>query len=53
MTQNQTRESILADLGLNVIWYKGGNNHQELHIILDEIHKGKTNEDKDNDTVKQ
>jgi len=28
------REDMLADLGLNVIWYEGGNNHQELPILL-------------------
>lgn len=39
----QTRESILTDLGLNVIWYKGDNDHQELYDILEEIRRGKTN----------
>lgn len=30
----QIRENILADLGLNVIWYKGNDNHKELPILL-------------------
>lgn len=30
----QTRENLLADLGLNVIWYKGGDNHKELPELL-------------------
>ncbi|MBP5339846.1 MAG: SIR2 family protein [Prevotella sp.] len=30
----QTREDMFADLGLNVIWYKGDDNHKELPILL-------------------
>lgn len=30
----QTREDMLADLGLNVIWYKGDDNHKELPELL-------------------
>ena len=30
----QTREDLLADLGLNVIWYKGNDNHKELPELL-------------------
>ena len=30
----QTRENMLADLGLNVIWYKGNDEHRELPILL-------------------
>ena len=30
----QVREDILADLGLNVIWYKGEDNHKELPILI-------------------
>lgn len=30
----QTREDLLADLGLNVIWYKGNDNHKELPDLL-------------------
>ncbi len=30
----QTREDMLADLGLNVIWYKGNNEHKELPELL-------------------
>lgn len=30
----QVREDILADLGLNVIWYKGEDNHKELPELL-------------------
>ncbi|MDO4994662.1 MAG: SIR2 family protein [Bacteroidales bacterium] len=30
----QTREDILADLGLNVIWYKGNDKHRELPKLL-------------------
>lgn len=30
----QTREDMLADLGLNVIWYRGKDNHKELPILL-------------------
>ena len=30
----QTREDILADLGLNVIWYNGEQNHKELPQLL-------------------
>ena len=30
----QIREDLLADLGLNVIWYKGGDNHKELPELL-------------------
>lgn len=30
----QTREDMLADLGLNVIWYKGDNGHKELPKLL-------------------
>ena len=29
-----TREDMLADLGLNVIWYKGNNEHKELPELL-------------------
>lgn len=29
-----TREDMLADLGLNVIWYKGRDNHKELPELL-------------------
>ena len=30
----QTRENMLADLGLNVIWYKGDDEHRELPKLL-------------------
>lgn len=30
----QIRENIMADLGLNVIWYEGDNNHKELPELL-------------------
>lgn len=30
----QTREDMLADLGLNVIWYKGDDEHRELPNLL-------------------
>lgn len=30
----QTREDMLADLGLNVIWYKGNDEHRELPMLL-------------------
>ncbi len=30
----QIRENIMADLGLNVIWYKGDENHKELPELL-------------------
>lgn len=30
----QTREDLLADLGLNVIWYKGNDEHKELPELL-------------------
>lgn len=30
----QTREDMFADLGLNVIWYEGNNNHKELPELL-------------------
>jgi len=30
----QTREDMLADLGLSVIWYNGNNNHKELTELL-------------------
>ena len=30
----QTREDMLADLGLNVIWYRGKDNHKELPELL-------------------
>jgi len=30
----QTREDMLADLGLNVIWYKGNDEHRELPELL-------------------
>lgn len=30
----QTREDMLADLGLNVIWYNGKHNHKELPELL-------------------
>lgn len=30
----QAREDILADLGLNVIWYEGNDNHKELPQLL-------------------
>lgn len=30
----QIREDIMADLGLNVIWYKGDDNHKELPVLL-------------------
>lgn len=30
----QTREDMLADLGLNVIWYKSNDNHKELPELL-------------------
>lgn len=33
----QTREDILADLGLNVIWYRGRNNHKELPLLLQQF----------------
>lgn len=33
----QIREDILADLGINVIWYSGRNNHQQLPILLQQI----------------
>lgn len=34
-----TRENILADLGLNVIWYEGNNNHKELPTLIERIQK--------------
>lgn len=30
----QTKEDMLADLGLNVIWYKGNDEHRELPMLL-------------------
>lgn len=30
----QTREDMLADLGLSVIWYNGNDNHKELPELL-------------------
>ena len=30
----QTREDMFADLGLNVIWYKGNDEHKELPMLL-------------------
>lgn len=30
----QTREDMLADFGLNVIWYKGNDEHRELPKLL-------------------
>ena len=30
----QIREDILADLGINVIWYSGHNNHKQLYTFL-------------------
>ena len=30
----QTRENMLADLGLSVIWYNGNDNHKELPELL-------------------
>ena len=35
----QVREDILADLGLNVIWYKGNDNHRELPKLLGNLGK--------------
>lgn len=35
----QTREDLLADLGLNVIWYKGNDNHRELPMLLKHLHE--------------
>ena len=28
---------MLADLGINVIWYRGGNNHKQLPKLLQHI----------------
>lgn len=33
----EIRENLLADLGLNVIWYEGGNYHKELPILLQQF----------------
>lgn len=33
----QIREDMLADLGINVIWYRGGNNHKQLPKLLQHI----------------
>ena len=33
----QIREDMLADLGINVIWYSGRNNHKQLHMLLQYI----------------
>ena len=33
----QVRENIFADLGLNVIWYEGNNNHKELPKLLNQF----------------
>lgn len=33
----QIREDILADLGINVIWYSGRNNHKQLSTLLQKI----------------
>ena len=38
-TDFQTREDLLADLGLNVIWYKGNDNHRELPMLLKQLHE--------------
>ena len=35
----QIRENIMADLGLNVIWYKGNDNHKELPELLKQFHE--------------
>ena len=40
----QTRENLLADLGLNVIWYKGGDNHKELPELLKQFTSKKRKE---------
>ena len=37
----QIRENIMADLGLNVIWYKGNDNHIELPELLKQFHEKK------------
>ena len=40
----QTREDMLADLGLNVIWYKGNDCHKELPVLLKRfVTEGKLN----------
>ncbi len=33
----QIREDMLADLGINVIWYSGGNNHKQLPKLIQSI----------------
>lgn len=33
-TDYQIRENIMADLGLNVIWYKGEDKHRELPVLI-------------------
>lgn len=35
----QTREDLLADLGVNVIWYEGNDSHKELTILLQDFSK--------------
>lgn len=35
----QIRENIMADLGLNVIWYKGNDNHKELPELLKQFYE--------------
>ena len=30
----QIRENLMADLGINVIWYEGNDNHKELPELL-------------------
>lgn len=39
----QIRENIMADLGLNVIWYKGDDNHKELPELLKRFTSPKSN----------
>ena len=38
-TDFQTREDMFADLGVNVIWYKGNDNHKELPLLLQRFAK--------------